>query len=158
MTRACGTSNQETKNASSKKSLNSRAMTRANQLKKEGYSLSEALKQAWAELQADRVKATTTVEVVKEMGSMTLSEQVQEYKELEKQINALKERMDEIKTAITTVMEAKSIQQLDVDIFKIRYQEIISNKFDTKIFKETYTELYKQFLYESRCKRFTIAC
>ena len=54
-------------------------------------------------------------------------------------------------------MNRKGVDEMTVDIFKVRYKTVISNRFDTKAFKATHSELYSQYTKQTECKRFTVA-
>ena len=58
-------------------------------------------------------------------------EKVREYKELQKVIEALEEKAKDIKGIIFDVMEEQKAEEIKVDIFKVRYTTIVSNRFNT---------------------------
>lgn len=141
------------------RTLNSKAMKRANELRKEGLTKSEALKKAWAEVRAEypsdiKIKANE----LQSLESMTTLEKIQEYKKLQNFIEVIQNNMEEIKKSIISEMETKQTDELKVDIFKVKYITVTSNRFNTTEFKKEHEALYNQYLKESKCKRFTIAC
>lgn len=141
------------------KTLHSEVMTIANNLRKQGLNKSEALKMAWAEIKSkypSDIKSQT--DELKPVDAMTTLEKVQEYKKLQNIIETIEERMEQIKQSVINEMEEQQIDELKVDIFKVRYITVISNRFNTTEFKKTHEQLYAQYLKESRSKRFTIAC
>lgn len=141
------------------KTLHSEVMTIANNLRKQGLNKSEALKMAWAEVKGkypSDIKAKA--EELKPIDDMTTLEKVQEYKKLQNIIDTIEERMEQIKQSVIDEMEEQQIDELKVDIFKVRYITVISNRFNTTEFKKTHEQLYAQYLKESKSKRFTIAC
>ena len=87
--------------------------------------------------------------------------------ELLKQVKTLKElkvMAEELQTEITTIedsikaeMTEQNVSELQVDVFKIRWTTVVSNRFDTSAFKKVYMDLYNQFTKQSETKRFTIA-
>ena len=54
-------------------------------------------------------------------------------------------------------MTEQNVSELQVDVFKIRWTTVVSNRFDTSAFKKVYMDLYNQFTKQSKTKRFTIA-
>jgi predicted phage-related endonuclease len=65
--------------------------------------------------------------------------------------------MKETRSAITQTMEERQTEEILVDVFKVRYITVISNRFDTTTFKATHKDLYSEYLKPSECKRFTVA-
>lgn len=141
------------------KTLHSEVMTIANKLRKQGLNKSEALKTAWAEIKSkypSDIKSQT--DELKPVDAMTTLEKVQEYKKLQNIIDTIEERMEQIKQSVIDEMEQQQVDELKIDIFKVRYITVISNRFNTTEFKKTHEQLYAQYLKESKSKRFTIAC
>lgn len=71
-------------------------------------------------------------------------------KKLEAQINSLQEE-------IKKDMESKGKEEMQAGIFIIRFTSVLSNRFDTKGFKEKYAELYKEYTKQVASRRFTIS-
>ena len=67
-------------------------------------------------------------------------------KELENQISAIKED-------IQTDMADMEIRE--TDHFIIRWSTVVTNRFDSKRFKEKHPEMYKDYLKPSQSRRFT---
>jgi len=53
-------------------------------------------------------------------------------------------------------MEKQQAEEIKVDIFKVRYTTVVSNRFNTTEFKKTHNTLCEQYLKENVYKRFTI--
>ncbi len=87
--------------------------------------------------------------------------------ELTKKVRELKELKafaDEIAAEITTIedelkaeMNAQGVEEMMVDVFKLRYKTVTSSRFDTSAFKATHGELYAQYTKPTVSRRFTIA-
>ncbi len=141
--------------------LRSQAMSLANRLRKEhNLTKSDALKTAWAQVKKTnnyQSKAETKIEF-KDVNVMSTLEKVQEYERVKQLVDELQKYMDTVKQELINEMEQKQLQELKVDIFKVRYIEVVANRFNTSDFKKTHIDLYNQYLKESRSKRFTIAC
>ena len=78
-----------------------------------------------------------------------IKEREREKKKLEAEIEAAK---DEIKQAMTEF----EIDTLTVDVFTVRYQPILSKRFDTTRFKRENEGVYEKYLTESESMKFTI--
>ncbi len=80
--------------------------------------------------------------------------QIQELKRMAEELNAeLESLTDEVKA----VMTEQNIEEITVDIFKVRYTTITSNRFDSTAFKKTHADLYSQYTKPTTSKRFTIS-
>lgn len=84
------------------------------------------------------------------------AEKIRKIKELEQQKKQAETEIDELKGEIKDFMEAKGAEELNVDIFTVRYADVTAQKFDSTAFKKTHSELYQQYLKKNVSKRFTI--
>lgn len=91
------------------------------------------------------------------MNKQELENKVKELKELKVMQEELDAEITAIEDCIKAEMTAHNVSELQAGIFKIRWTETISNRFDTKAFKEIYKELYAQFTKPIQSKRFSIA-
>lgn len=80
-----------------------------------------------------------------------------------REIKELKIMLDELTAEITSLedelkaeMTATGTEEIITDIFKIRYTTVTSNRFGTKAFKATHSELYQQYTKPTTSKRFSI--
>lgn len=62
-----------------------------------------------------------------------------------------------IKDALKAEMINRNTEEMMVDVFKIRYKTVKSNRFDTTAFKSTHKELYDQYIKQTETRRFTVA-
>ena len=53
---------------------------------------------------------------------------------------------DGIKDELKAEMNNRNTEEMTVDVFKIRYKTVKSNRFDTNAFKSTHIELYSQYI------------
>lgn len=81
-----------------------------------------------------------------------------------RQLKELKAFADEVAAEITTIedelkaeMNAQGVEEMMVDVFKLRYKTVTSSRFDTSAFKATHGELYAQYTKPTVFRRFTIA-
>jgi predicted phage-related endonuclease len=70
--------------------------------------------------------------------------------ELEAEIEAAQ---DMIKQEMT----ARDTDELTVDLFKVRWTRVISNRFDTTAFKTAHKDIYDMFTKATETRRFSIA-
>lgn len=91
------------------------------------------------------------------MSTHELTAKVRELKELQTFIEELTAEADAIKDELKAHMKAAGASELTVDVFKLRYSSVTSNRFDTNSFKATYGELYTQYCKPSTSMRFSIA-
>lgn len=91
------------------------------------------------------------------MGERALENRVKKLKALEEQKKELDAQISELQEEIKSDMEAKGTEEMHVGIFIIRFTSVLSNRFDTKGFKEKYADLYKEYTKQVASRRFTIS-
>lgn len=78
------------------------------------------------------------------MSTNELVSKVRELKELQAMAEELQAEINSIQDAIKAEMSARGVDEMVVDVFKIRWKVVKSSRFDTAAFKTTHAELYKQ--------------
>lgn len=91
------------------------------------------------------------------MSTNELTSKVRELKELKTMADELAAEITSIEDIIKAEMIARNIDEMQVDIFKIRWSKCTSNRFDSTSFKKAMPELYNQFTKQSEYRRFTVA-
>lgn len=91
------------------------------------------------------------------MSTHELTAKVRELKELQALIEEAQAEAEAIKDELKAHMIAAGAQELAVDVFKLRYKSVTSNRFDSSAFKAKYSDLYNQFCKPSVSMRFSIA-
>ncbi len=91
------------------------------------------------------------------MSTMDLLAKVRSLKELEALISDAQAELDSIKDELKAEMTNRSTEEIDVDVFKIRYKTVTSSRFDTAAFKSAHKELYNQYVKQTKSRRFTVA-
>lgn len=86
----------------------------------------------------------------------SLSAKVRKLKELEAQIADLQAQADEIKGALKATLEKAGADEMQVDIFTIRYKIVKSSRFDSTAFKADHGDLYAEYTRQTESRRFTI--
>lgn len=91
------------------------------------------------------------------MSTIEMFNKVKELKELKAMIEELEAEATAIEDTIKAEMIAQNVEEMQVDIFKIRYKTIVSSRFDSKAFKATHADLYDQYTKQTESRRFTVA-
>lgn len=91
------------------------------------------------------------------MSTHEITSKVRTLKELRAEIEALETEARSIEDELKADMLTKNVDEINVDIFKIRYKTVKSIRFDSKAFKETHSELYSQYCKPTQYKKFTVA-
>jgi predicted phage-related endonuclease len=86
-----------------------------------------------------------------------LVSKVRELKELKVMMETLEGEITAIEDTIKAEMTSKGVDLLEVDVYKIRWTKVTSNRFDTTAFKKTHEELYSQYLKTTESRRFSVA-
>ena len=91
------------------------------------------------------------------MSGRVLVNRVNKLKALEKQQKALEKQIEELRTDIKEDMERKGLEEQTVGDYIVRFTTMVSNRFDSKAFKESHSRLYSQYMKQTTTKRFSIA-
>lgn len=91
------------------------------------------------------------------MSTKELTSKVRELKELKAMAEELAEAITAIEDEIKATMTAQGVEELTVDVFKIRWQTVTSSRFDSANFKKAMPALYQQFTKQTTGRRFTVA-
>lgn len=90
------------------------------------------------------------------MNKKELESKIIELKELKVMAEEVQAEITAIEDTIKAEMTAQNVTELHAGMFKIRWVNVTSNRFDTNAFKRIYSDLYNQFLKQSNSKRFSI--
>ena len=77
--------------------------------------------------------------------------------ELEGFMEEIKAEAETIRDSIKAEMLAQNVEEMEAGQYIVRWNTVISNRFDTTAFKKLHAELYKSFTKQSTSRRFTIA-
>lgn len=91
------------------------------------------------------------------MSTKDITAKVRSLKELEALIAEAQAEAESIKDELKAEMINRNTEEMTVDVFKIRYKTVKSNRFDTNAFKSTHKELYNQYIKQTESRRFTVA-
>ena len=91
------------------------------------------------------------------MSKVEMLSKVRELKELKAMADELAAEITAIEDIIKAEMLSQGVEEMQVDVFKVRYKTVISSRFDSKAFKETHADLYSQYTKQTESRRFTVA-
>ena len=91
------------------------------------------------------------------MTKKALIEKIEELHAVEAQIDELTAMAESIKDDIKSEMSKKNLEEYEVGKYIIRWTSVLSNKFDTKAFKEAHAKMYKDFTKQVSNRRFSIS-
>ena len=86
-----------------------------------------------------------------------MTAKVKELKELKALAEELTAEITAIEDSIKAEMNEQGIDEMQVDVFKVRYKTVTSSRFDSTAFKNTHSELYNQYLKQTTTRRFPVA-
>ncbi len=91
------------------------------------------------------------------MSANELTAKVRELKELKVMAEELEAEITSIEDEIKAEMTTAGVDEMVIDVFKIRWKKVITNRFDAAAFKKTHAELYAQYTKPQETRRFTVA-
>ena len=81
---------------------------------------------------------------------------VKKLKALEIQQKELEHQMEELKADIKADMDRKGLEEQRAGEYIIRFTTVMSNRFDTKEFREEHSRLYERYTKAMTSRRFSI--
>jgi len=90
------------------------------------------------------------------MSNNELISKVREYKETQALADELAAMMESIKDEIKEYMTAQGVEEIQVDVFKVRWTPVTTKRFDTTAFKINHADFYSHYLKETVTRRFTV--
>ena len=91
------------------------------------------------------------------MSTIELTGKIRELKELQMLIEEAEAEAEAIKDTIKAEMTARDTEEMIIDVFKVRWTTVSSNRFDSTAFKATHADLYKQYTKASMTRRISVA-
>ena len=91
------------------------------------------------------------------MSTNEMASKIRELKELKIMADELAAEITAIEDSIKAVMAEQSIEEMTVDVYKVRWTTVSSNRFDSTTFKKAMPDLYAQFTKQTQSRRFSIA-
>ena len=91
------------------------------------------------------------------MSKTEMTSKVRELKELKVMVEELGAEITSIEDSIKADMTAQGVEEITVDVYKVRYKTVKSTRFDTTAFKQTHADLYAQYTKQIESRRFSVA-
>lgn len=91
------------------------------------------------------------------MSKTEMTSKVRELKELKAMADELAAEITAIEDSIKADMTAQGVEEITVDVYKVRYKTVKSSRFDTTAFKQTHADLYAQYTKQTKSRRFSVA-
>lgn len=90
------------------------------------------------------------------MSTHELTAKVRKLKELKTFAEEVAAEITAIEDELKAEMTAQNVEEMTVDVFKLRYKAVTSNRFDSTAFKATHAELYAQYTKPTTYHKFTV--
>ena len=91
------------------------------------------------------------------MSTNELTSKVRELKELKAMAEEIAAEITTIDDAIKAEMTARETDEMMIDVYKIRWTRVKSNRFDSTAFKKAMPELAEKFTRTTETRRFSVA-
>lgn len=91
------------------------------------------------------------------MSTNEMASKIRELKELQAMKDELDAEIAALQDTIKAEMTARNVNEMVVDVFKVRWMPVVSSRFDTTTFKKTHADLYGQYCKQVETRRFTVA-
>ena len=91
------------------------------------------------------------------MANNDLLNKIEALNEWEALMEEAKAEAEAIRDSIKQEMLSRELEELECGQYIIRYQSIVSNRFDSSSFKKALPDVYQAFIRQSTSKRFSIA-
>lgn len=91
------------------------------------------------------------------MGNIELTSKLRELKELKAMQEELAAEISSIEDSIKAVMTERGVEEMTVDVYKVRWATVKSCRFDSTSFKAAMPDLYSKFTKHTECRRFSVA-
>lgn len=91
------------------------------------------------------------------MSKTEMTNKVRELKELKAMADELAAEITAIEDSIKADMTAQGVEEMTVDVYKVRYKTVKGSRFDTTAFKKAMPDLAARFMRETENRRFTVA-
>ena len=97
------------------------------------------------------------IERGKTMSANEMTAKVRELKELKALADQVAAEITAIEDEIKAEMLARGVEELAVDVYKVRWTTVNSSRLDSASLKKAMPELYSQFTKQTTSRRFSVA-
>ena len=91
------------------------------------------------------------------MSVIDMTTKIRELKELRMMADELAAEIASIEDEIKAEMTAKNVDEMTVDVYKVRWTPVTSSRFDSAAFKKAMPDLYGKFTKTTTTRRFSVA-
>ena len=91
------------------------------------------------------------------MSTIELTKTIRELKDLQLMAEEVQAEITALQDTIKQEMTAKGVDEMVVDVFKVRWTPVTNHRFDSTAFRATHKDLYSQYTKETETRRFSIA-
>lgn len=91
------------------------------------------------------------------MNTNELTQKIHQIKELQRMSEELTAELESLKDEVKAEMTAQNTEEMTVDIFKVRWTTVKSNRLDTTALKRELPEVAERFTKTTESRRFTIS-
>lgn len=91
------------------------------------------------------------------MSANEMTAKIRELKELKAMAEELAQEITAIEDSIKAELTARNTDEMMIDVYKVRWTSVTSERLDTTAFKKALPDLAKQFTKTSTTRRFSIA-
>jgi predicted phage-related endonuclease len=91
------------------------------------------------------------------MSNQELQAKIREYKEYKALADETQATIDSIADELKAHMNANDLDEMRVDIFKVSYKAVTSNRVDTTTLKKELPEIAERYTKTTTSKRFSVA-
>lgn len=91
------------------------------------------------------------------MSANEMTAKIRELKELKAMAEELAQEITSIEDSIKAELTARNTDEMMIDVYKVRWTSVTSERLDTTAFKKALPDLAKQFTKTSTTRRFSIA-
>lgn len=90
------------------------------------------------------------------MSTVELSTIIKKLKEWEAIQAEAAAEVEALKDQVKAEMNARGVEELEAGQYIARFTTVLSNRFDTTVFKREHAEMYKQYTKQTTSRRFSI--
>lgn len=90
------------------------------------------------------------------MSTIELSAIIEKLKEWEAIQAEAAAEVEALKGQVKAEMNARGVEELEAGQYIARFTTVLSNRFDTTVFKREHAEMYKQYTKQTTSRRFSI--
>ncbi|MGN1305332.1 MAG: hypothetical protein ACI4YB_09895 [Oscillospiraceae bacterium] len=85
-----------------------------------------------------------------------LTELIRDIKSIEQTKKELEAQAEAAKAEIKEVMVSNGLEEMDIDVFTVRYKKVVTERVDSKKLKKLELDLYDKYAVQNETMKFTI--